>query len=126
MIGRICVIIVALVAIFLARDPNSSVLDLVANAWAGFGAAFGPVIILSLHWKKMTMPGAFFGMLIGALTVIIWTYTDLIPGALGELYSIVPGFILCWLAVYVISHMTQPKPGVETTHEKVDGIIADA
>ncbi|WP_233508647.1 sodium/proline symporter PutP [Parvularcula marina] len=121
MVGRICVVIVALVAIFLARNPDSSVLDLVANAWAGFGAAFGPVIILSLHWKKMTMPAAFLGMLVGAATVIIWTYTGLISGALADLYSIVPGFIFCWLTVFIVSLFTQPKPGVLETHDVVDG-----
>ncbi|MEM9233658.1 MAG: sodium/proline symporter PutP [Pseudomonadota bacterium] len=125
MVGRLCVILVALAAIFIAYDDTSSVLDLVGNAWAGFGAAFGPVIILSLHWKKMTMPGAFLGMLIGASTVIIWTYTGLIPGALGDLYSIVPGFILCWLTVWLVSMATQPRPGVEDTHREVDQIIAD-
>ena len=126
MVGRICVVLVALAAILLAYDDDSSVLDLVANAWAGFGAAFGPVIILSLHWKKMTMPAAFLGMLVGAATVIIWTYTGLIPGAIGDLYSIVPGFILCWLTVFVVSQFTQPKPGVHDTHDEVNEIIKNA
>ncbi|ADM08389.1 proline/sodium symporter [Parvularcula bermudensis HTCC2503] len=132
MVGRISVILVALVAILLAYDDNSSVLDLVANAWAGFGAAFGPVIIISLHWRKMTMPAAFLGMVVGAVTVIIWTYLPLLPDADGvarqiplnsELYSIVPGFLFCWLTVWGVSLFTHPKEAVIATHDAVHAEI---
>ncbi|WP_420006976.1 sodium:solute symporter family transporter, partial [Vibrio cholerae] len=78
----------AIIAIFLARDPNNKVLDLVSNAWAGFGAAFGPVILISVMWKRMTRNGAFAGMLIGALTVLVWMQYKWFG-----LYEIIPGFI---------------------------------
>jgi SSS family solute:Na+ symporter/sodium/proline symporter len=120
MVGRLAVIAVALVAILIAYDPESSVLDLVANAWAGFGAAFGPVIILSLHWRKMTMPGAFLGMLVGAMIVIVWSYTDIVPEPYNEIYSIVPGFVLAWLTVWLVSLATQPKPEVVARHDEID------
>lgn len=100
-VGRLFVLIVAAVAMALAWNPDASVLGLVSNAWAGFGAAFGPVIILSLTWRKMTRNGALAGMVVGAATVIIWT-------ALGWnewLYEIVPGFIAAWIAIVIFSEM---------------------
>jgi len=108
-VGRISVFMVALVAVFLAYDRDSSILSLVSNAWAGFGAAFGPVVILSLYWKKMTRNGALAGMLIGAATVLFWIYAPLtIQGqALGSyIYEIVPGFILCTIAIIVVSRLS--------------------
>jgi len=111
LVGRISVLIVALVAIYLAYDRNSSILSLVSNAWAGFGAAFGPVVLGCLYWKGMTRNGALAGMVSGAVTVIIWTYAPIsINGqTLGALmYSIVPGFIVCSLAIYIVSKLS-PK-----------------
>jgi len=106
LVGRISVFIVALVAIFLAYDRNSSILSLVSNAWAGFGAAFGPVVIGSLYWKGMTRNGALAGIISGAVTVLIWIYAPLtIEGqSLSSwMYEIVPGFIVCSLAIYLVS-----------------------
>ncbi len=106
LVGRISVAFVALVAIYLAYDRDSSILSLVSNAWAGFGAAFGPVIIGSLYWKKMTRNGALLGMITGAATVLLWIYAPInIDGqSLSSLmYEIVPGFILCSLVIYVVS-----------------------
>jgi len=108
LVGRISVFIVALVAIYLAYDRNSSILSLVSNAWAGFGAAFGPVIIGSLYWKKMTRNGALGGMITGAVTVLFWIYAPVTIGgqSLSSLmYEIVPGFVLCSLVIYVVSNM---------------------
>ncbi|SMQ73525.1 solute:Na+ symporter, SSS family [Altererythrobacter xiamenensis] len=107
-VGRICVALVALAAIGIAADPESEVLGLVSNAWAGFGAAFGPLIILSLTWDRMTGAGALAGLVTGAATVAIWIAlgwnSDFIGGQ--GLYEIVPGFILAWLAIVVVSRMT--------------------
>ncbi|MCW8834541.1 MAG: sodium/proline symporter PutP [Colwellia sp.] len=108
LVGRISVFIVALVAIYLAYDRNSTILTLVSNAWAGFGAAFGPVVIGSLYWKKMTRNGALAGMITGAATVLFWIYAPItINGqSLSALmYEIVPGFILSALVIYVVSNM---------------------
>jgi len=108
-VGRLSVLLVALVAIFLAYNRDSSILSLVSNAWAGFGAAFGPVVILSLYWKGMNRTGALSGMIVGALTVLIWIYAPItINGqALSSvMYEIVPGFILSLLTIYTVSHFT--------------------
>src|SRR5690606_31618508 len=80
LVGRLSVLVVALVAIYLAWDPENTILDLVANAWAGFGAAFGPIVILSLFWKRMNRNGALAGMLVGAITVLLWIYGPTVDG----------------------------------------------
>ncbi len=113
LVGRICVVVVAVVAIMLAGDKNSSVLELVSHAWAGFGAAFGPLVILSLTWRRMNRFGALAGMIGGALTVIIWVYGGfMIDGkpANDAIYSILPGFAVSMIATVVVSLMTPPPP----------------
>jgi sodium/proline symporter len=112
-IGRICVLAVALVSIWLAYDPENTILGLVANAWAGFGAAFGPIVILSLTWKRLTRNGALAGIIVGAATVLFWIYAPVLEG--GEslssiLYEIVPGFILCGLTAILVSLAGNPPP----------------
>ena len=102
-VGRAMVMAIALVAIMIARNPEAKVLGMVSYAWAGFGAAFGPVLILSLFWSRMTRNGALAGMLVGAVTVVLWKQV----GWFG-LYEIIPGFILAWLATVVVSHLSQP------------------
>ncbi|TWX67973.1 sodium/proline symporter PutP [Colwellia demingiae] len=109
LVGRISVLIVALVAIYLAYDRDSSILSLVSNAWAGFGAAFGPVIIGCLYWKGMTRNGALAVIISGAVTVLIWIYATITIGgqALSAvMYEIVPGFIICSLAIYIVSKLS--------------------
>ena len=111
LVGRVSVFIVALVAIYLAYDRDSSILSLVSNAWAGFGAAFGPVVIGCLYWKAMTRNGALAGIISGAVTVLIWIYAPItIDGqSLSSwMYEIVPGFVVCSLAIYIVSKMS-PK-----------------
>ncbi len=100
-VGRGMVLLIALVAIFLAANPENRVLGLVSYAWAGFGAAFGPVVILSLIWKGMTRNGALAGMLIGAVTVILWKNFF---GWTG-LYEIIPGFILATIGILIFSRV---------------------
>lgn len=122
-IGRLSVLLVALVAIALAFDRNSSVLQLVSNAWAGFGAAFGPLIILSLYWSRMTFAGALSGIIVGALTVLIWIYVPItIDGQrLSQLmYEIVPGVILSTLAIVGVSLCTKaPAPSIQQLFGKM-------
>lgn len=106
-VGRFSVVLVAAVALWIAQDPQSTVLDLVAYAWAGFGGAFGPVIIFSLFWAKMTRNGALAGLLIGAATVVVWrelTQQGVIP---FELYEIVPAFILSSISIVGVSLLSQ-------------------
>ncbi|MCS6946834.1 MAG: hypothetical protein NZM12_04395, partial [Steroidobacteraceae bacterium] len=102
-VGRLSVLAIAALAFWLARDPDSTVLGLVAWAWAGFGAAFGPTIILSLYWPRMTRAGAFAGILVGGATVILWRQG---AGGLFELYELVAGFTLSALAIWLVSLAT--------------------
>lgn len=123
-VGRLSVAVVAAVAIALAYDRDSTVLTLVSNAWAGFGAAFGPLILLSLYWKRMTLAGALSGMISGAATVLIWIYADItIEGeALSSiLYEIVPGFIVSTIAIITVSLFTaKPKEPIIQVFDQVD------
>ena len=105
--GRFMVLMVALIAIWLAQDSDSRVLGLVSYAWAGFGAAFGPVIIFSLFWKRLTAMGALAGMVAGAVVVVAWKALSN-----SALYEIVPGFIACSLVLWIVSLMTTPPATV--------------
>lgn len=116
LVGRICVAAVALAAIGLAHNRDSSILQLVSNAWAGFGSAFGPLIVFGLYWKRMTFLGALAGIIIGATTVLIWIYAPISIGgqSLSNIvYEIVPGFVLSSLAIVVVS-LSGKKPSAET------------
>jgi sodium/proline symporter len=105
LIGRAGVLLIALIATLLAFDPGSSVLGLVGYAWAGFGAAFGPVLLFSLYWRRMNWTGAMAGVLTGGLTVVLWKQ---LHGGLFDLYEIVPGMLLASLAIVVGSLATSP------------------
>ncbi|MCF3649817.1 sodium/proline symporter PutP [Synoicihabitans lomoniglobus] len=107
-VGRVSVLAVGIVAALMAGDPDAEVLGLVSNAWAGFGAAFGPLIILSLTWPKMSGAGAVAGMLVGAVTVIIWITMGWNSSFLGGsgIYEIVPGFLFAWLTIVLVSRAT--------------------
>ncbi|MDN3440615.1 sodium/proline symporter PutP [Psychrobacter sp. APC 3279] len=124
LVGRVSVVVVALVSIMLASNPDSSVLNLVSNAWAGFGAAFGPLVIFSLTWRGMNRNGAVAGMVVGALTVILWIYGPFqVDGmALNSwLYAIVPGFILSTIAIFAVSIMTGgPRPSVSAKYKEME------
>jgi SSS family solute:Na+ symporter/sodium/proline symporter len=105
-VGRVSVLIVSLVAIALAFDRSSNILSLVGNAWAGFGAAFGPIILLSLYWRGLTRDGALSGMIVGAGTVLFWLYAPIeIDGkSLSSIiYEIVPGFLLGGATAILVS-----------------------
>jgi sodium/proline symporter len=102
-VGRAGVVLIAMLATWLAMDPDSKVLELVAYAWAGFGAAFGPALLLSLHWAGMTRSGALAGMLTGGATVIIWKQLE---GGLFDAYELLPGFVFAFIMVVIVSLLT--------------------
>ncbi|MGL5329144.1 MAG: sodium/proline symporter PutP [Peptostreptococcaceae bacterium] len=102
-ISRVTVVGVSLIAAIIATNPNNTVLGLVEYAWAGFGATFGPLILLSLYWKKTTRNGAMAGIIVGGLTTIIWRNLGISLGGIFTLYEIVPGFILSALTIYIVS-----------------------
>ena len=118
-VGRFMVLAIAVLAIALASNPESKVLGLVAYAWAGFGAAFGPLIILSLLWKRMTLNGAIVGIIVGALTVILWKNLLASTG----LYEIIPGFILSFISIVVVSLLEKaPSAEVVQRFEQADAL----
>ena len=103
MVGRLGVIGLSLLALWLAMSPDSSVLGLVSYAWAGFGAAFGPALLLSLYWKRMNRNGALAGILVGGITIVVWKQ---LQGGIYDIYEIVPGIILATLAIIIASLAT--------------------
>ncbi|QVY63612.1 sodium/proline symporter PutP [Cytobacillus gottheilii] len=118
-VGRIAVIGIAVIAILLGYNPDSKVLELVSYAWAGFGAAFGPVIVLSLFWKRMTRNGALAGIITGSLTVIIWSQ---IEGGIFELYELAPGFLLGVIAIIIFSLMDRtPSKQIQEEYSTYKG-----
>jgi len=102
-ISRASVLVIASLAVFLGFNPNSFILDMVSYAWAGFGAAFGPAILMSLFWKRTTRNGVIAGIIVGGVTVLVWKQF-----ALFGLYEIVPGFLFSLLAIYGISLLGNP------------------
>ena len=123
MVSRGAVIAIALLAMVIASDRESRVLELVSYAWAGFGAAFGPVIVFSLFWRKMTAASAIAGMIVGAVTVVVWSN---LSGGVFDLYEIVPGFALASLVIVVITLL---KPAADTQalniFEEVEQLVKD-
>ncbi|ASN04407.1 sodium/proline symporter PutP [Virgibacillus necropolis] len=113
-VGRAAVGIIALIATLLATNPESSVLELVSYAWAGFGGAFGPTILLALFWKGTTRNGALAGIIVGAITVIVWG--GFLSGGIFDLYEIVPAFLLNLIVAVVVSNLGE-KPSAEIEAE---------
>jgi len=119
--SRFTVLAVAVAAFFLALEPDSSVLELVAYAWAGFGAAFGPMFILSLYWRRMTRGGTLAGMITGGITVLVWKQFS---GGVFTLYEMLPGFLFSTLAIVLVSYIGK-APSAEIT-EEFDSLSEDA
>ena len=117
-VSRLAVLLISLIAMGIASEENNSILALVAHAWAGFGAAFGPLILFALFWKKTTGKGALTGILIGGLTVIFWPIFQekvlhgVIFGYHEPLYEMIPGFILSALSIYLVSTYGPPASRV--------------
>lgn len=119
LVSRITVVVITIIAIFLAMDPNSSIFDVVSYAWAGFGATFGPVILASLFWRKSTKNGAIAAMVGGFLTVIIWKQ---LSGGIFDVYELLPGFILASILMIVFSLLDKhPDPKML---EEFDAFVA--
>ncbi len=108
LVSRVSVLVVGVVAAVIAWDPGSRILGLVSHAWAGFGAAFGPLIVLALTWRRMTGAGAVAGLIVGALTVMAWIALGWDASFMGGsgVYEIIPGFAAAWAAIYFVSLAT--------------------
>ncbi|HBG95459.1 MAG TPA: sodium:proline symporter, partial [Chromatiaceae bacterium] len=124
LIGRLAVVILASVALLLAFNPDSTVLGLVGYAWAGFGAAFGPVLLLSLYWRRMNWTGAIAGVVTGGITVVAWKQ---LSGGLFDLYEIVPGIIFASFAIVVCSLATvAPSAAVRDRFDRFQAALREA
>ncbi len=116
LVGRVAVIGLSIIALLLALNPDSSVLGLVSYAWAGFGAAFGPTLVLSLYWSAMNRKGALAGVVVGGITVVVWKQ---LSGGLFDLYEIVPGIVFATIAIVAVSLATgEPSDEVKAQHKR--------
>lgn len=122
-VGRIGVVLISIFALVLAFNPDSSVLGLVSYAWAGFGAAFGPAILLSLYWSRMNRNGALAGIVIGGVTIVVWKQ---LSGGLFDIYEIVPGVIFSTIAIVGVSLASgEPDSKVKEQHNKYEKLLVD-
>ncbi len=121
MLGRAAVLLVSVVAAAMAWEQNDTILGLVAFAWAGFGAAFGPTVLLSLYWRCLSAWGALAGMVVGAVTVAVWGSLE---GGLLDLYEILPGFVLNLVVAVVVSRLTyRPDPEIDDEFDQQVGLL---
>ena len=115
-VSRVVMILVSMVAAFLARDPNSSVFRVVSFAWAGFGAAFGPAVLFALFWKRSNKWGALAGMLTGGVMVFVWKFLIAPMGGAWAIYELLPAFLCACAAIVVVSLLT-PAPEQEIVEQ---------
>ena len=119
-LARSTMVVISLVAVFLARDPNSSVFRVVSFAWAGFGAAFGPTVLFALFWKRSNKWGALAGMIAGGGMVFIWKYLIAPMGGAWAIYELLPAFIVASVAIVVVSLATgKPDAEIEKVFDEV-------
>lgn len=119
-IARMTVIVISLISIFLARNPESSVFKIVSFAWAGFGAAFGPVVLLALFWKRSNKQGALAGMIAGGAFVFIWKYGIARLGGAFAIYELLPAFLIALFVNIIVSLLTAaPSEEIVKTFEEV-------
>ena len=119
-VARLTVVVIALIAIFLAGDPNSSVFTIVSFAWAGFGATFAPVMLAALFWKRANLCGALAGMISGAASVFIWKYAIKPMGGIWGIYELLPAFLVAVLFIVVVSLLTaKPDREITDTFDKI-------
>lgn len=117
-ISRFTVFLIALIALLLSLNPKSSIFNLVSFAWSGFGGTFGPLILLSLYWKRTTAPGAIAGLICGGITDVVWHYIPASVAKIFGLYEILPAFIVCLIVTVLISLLTKPDAEVLAKFEE--------
>lgn len=123
-IARVSVLLIGFIAIWLAARPTGTIFHLVGYAWAGLGASFGPVVLISLYWRRMTRNAAIAGMLVGAITVIVWEKLGVSVGGIFSLYSIVPGFIFNAVIICVVSLLGKaPDVAIDADFDKTEQLL---
>ena len=120
LLARTVMVVISVIAAFLARNPNSSVFRVVSFAWAGFGAAFGPTVLIGLFWKRSNKWGALAGMIVGGAMVFIWKYLIAPLGGAFAIYELLPAFIAASIAIVVVSLLTaKPDESIEKVFDEV-------
>ena len=114
--ARLTVVLIAILGVIIAQDPNSSIFGIVSFAWAGFGAGFGPLVICSLYWKRTTFPGAIAGLVSGGVFVFIWKYLIKPLGGIWGIYELLPAFLVGLIAIVAVSLLTK-APSEEVVKE---------
>ena len=123
-VARLTLVVILIFGIVIALDENSSIFQVVSYAWAGFGASFGPLMIMSLYWRRTNLKGALAGMIVGAVTVLVWN-TFIAPlGGIFAIYELLPAFVLSLVSIIVVSLMTE-EPSKEITDEFDSYLDAD-
>lgn len=119
--GRIAVAVISIIAFVIALNPDSKVLDLVSYAWAGLGATFAPIVVVSLYWRDMNRHGAFAGMLVGGITSIVW---NKLSGGIFDIYELLPGFLFAFIAIIVVSKLTGgAQQEIKDEFDKVESML---
>jgi sodium/proline symporter len=121
--ARLTVVAIALISMFLARDPSSSVFGIVSFAWAGFGAAFGPVVLFGLFWKRANWQGALAGMVSGGVMIFVWKYLIRPFGGAWNIYELLPAFLIACVFIIAVSLATaEPKKEIIDTFNAVKAL----
>ena len=119
-LSRIMLPVITAIAIVIALDENSVIFTIVSFAWAGFGATFGPLVLFSLFWKRMTRAGAIAGMLSGGGMVFIWKFVIKPLGGIFGIYELLPAFIVSGIFIIVVSLLTNaPSKEIQDEFERV-------
>jgi len=126
-VARITVVIISIVAVFMAGNPDSSVFEIVSFAWAGFGATFGPVVLLSLFWRRANKYGAISGMISGGIMIFLWKYVISGFGGVFAIYELLPAFIVAIIVNVVVSLLTKaPSKEILDKYDEVRAIEINA
>ena len=120
LISRSSLVIVAIAGVILAWNPNSSVFQIVSFAWAGFGAAFGPVMLLALFWRRSNLYGAIAGMLSGGVMIFVWKFVIRSFGGFWDIYELLPAFVFALIVNIIVSLLTKaPSDEITEVFDKV-------
>ena len=117
-VSRFTVFLIALIALFMSLNPNSSIFSLVSFAWSGFGGTFGPLVLLALYWKRTTAAGAIAGLVCGGIVDVIWHYIPSSVAPIFGLYEIVPAFLACLIVTVIVSICTKQDEEVAAKFEE--------
>ena len=116
LVSRGTVVVIAIISIFIAWNPDSNIFKIVSFAWAGFGASFGPVILFSLFWKRTTLSGAVAGMITGGISIFVWKFLIAANVSFLNIYELLPAFIIASIAIVIVS-LIDKEPSEEIQAE---------